>query len=156
MLVTWMSFASVARELRRGTLITPETHIVMNSLIFCLVLILVRRLACFMDLTITYVVLVHERITLCLDALVTAHILIMVIVSRIGPVFLLEDLILTLSLDTWMIHAFSVVVHVPLDQMVRCYRLLTLPLVVWLSFRFLRFISLTPALSHQSLLVLCR
>jgi hypothetical protein len=120
MLVTWMSFASVARELRRGTLITPETHIVMNSLIFCLVLILVRRLACFMDLTITHVVLLHERITLFLDTLVTAHIFIMVIVSHIGPVFLLEDLILTLSLDTWMVHAFSVMVHVPLDQMVRC------------------------------------
>jgi hypothetical protein len=24
------------------------------------------------------------------------------------------------ELDTWMVHAFSVMVHVPLDQMVRC------------------------------------
>jgi hypothetical protein len=49
-----------------------ETHIVMSSLIFCLILILVIRLTSFMDLTITHMVLVHERTTLCLDALVTA------------------------------------------------------------------------------------
>jgi hypothetical protein len=119
-LVTWMSFASVKRELRRGSLITPETHIVMSSLIFCLILILVRHLASFMDLTITHMVLVHNRIALCLDALVTADVLIMVIVSRIGPIFLLEGLILILSPNTWMIHTFPVVVHIPLDQMVRC------------------------------------
>jgi hypothetical protein len=45
-------------------------------------------------------VLVHERTALSVDALVTAHVLIMVIVSRVGPVFLLEDLRLTLSSDT--------------------------------------------------------
>jgi hypothetical protein len=33
MLVTWMSFASVARELRRDTLTILEIHIVMSSLI---------------------------------------------------------------------------------------------------------------------------
>jgi hypothetical protein len=92
-----MSFASVARELRRDALITPETHIVMSSLIFHLVLILVRRLASFMDLTIAHMVLVHERTTLCLYALVMTHVLIVVIVSRVGPIFLLEGLILTLS-----------------------------------------------------------
>jgi hypothetical protein len=43
-LVTWMSFASIARESRRGTFIRPETHIVMGLLIFCLVLILVVHL----------------------------------------------------------------------------------------------------------------
>jgi hypothetical protein len=33
-LVTWMSFASDARELRVGTLSMLETHIMMSSLIF--------------------------------------------------------------------------------------------------------------------------
>jgi hypothetical protein len=55
-----MSFSSVARELRRDVLITPETHIVMSSLIFHLDFILVRRLNSFMDLTIAHMVLVHE------------------------------------------------------------------------------------------------
>jgi hypothetical protein len=77
-----------------------ETHIVMSSLIFCLILILVLCLTSFMDLTIAHMVLVHERTTLYLDALVTAHVLIVVIVSRVGPVFLLEGLTLTLSTDT--------------------------------------------------------
>jgi hypothetical protein len=40
-LVTWMSFASNAKELRRCALSMVETHIVMNFLIFCLVLTLV-------------------------------------------------------------------------------------------------------------------
>jgi hypothetical protein len=119
-LVTWMSFASVTRELRRCALIIQETHIVMSSLIFRLVLTLMNRLASFIDLTITHMVWVHERIALCLDTLVTAHVLIMVIVSRVGPVFLLEGLTLTLSPDTWTVHIFSVMVHVPLCQMVKC------------------------------------
>jgi hypothetical protein len=75
-----------------------ETHIVMSSLIFCLVLILMFRLAftlvlhpalfyvlclsSLMDLTIAHMVLVHERTALNLDALVTAHVLIVVIISR--------------------------------------------------------------------------
>jgi hypothetical protein len=37
-LVTWMSFASGGRELRGGMLSMLEAHIVMSSLIFCLVL----------------------------------------------------------------------------------------------------------------------
>jgi uncharacterized protein YjeT (DUF2065 family) len=115
-----MSFASIARELSNDALITPETHIVMSSLIFCLVLILVHRLTSFIDLTITHMVLVHERTALCLDTLVTAHSLNVVIVSHVGLIFLLEGLALTLSPDTWTVHAFPVVVHVPLDQMVRC------------------------------------
>jgi hypothetical protein len=118
-LVTWISFASVARELRRGALITSETHIVTSSLIFHLVLILVRHLASFMDLTIAHTVLVHERTALCLDTFVTAHVLIVVNVSRVCPVFLLNGLILTLSPDIWMVHAFPVMVHILLDQMVR-------------------------------------
>jgi hypothetical protein len=116
-----------------------ETHIVMSSLIFRLILILmfrlifilVLRLALFhvlclsslMDLTIAHMVLVHERTILSLDALVTAHILIVVIVSRVGLVFLLEGSSPTLSRDTWMVHAFPIMVHVPLDQVVRCKRL---------------------------------
>jgi hypothetical protein len=74
-----------------------ETRIMMNLLIFCLVLVLVLHLVSFMDLTITHMVLVHERITLYLDSLVTMHILIVVMVPCIGTVFLLEGLTLALS-----------------------------------------------------------
>jgi uncharacterized membrane protein len=98
-----------------------ETHIVMSLLIFCLILILmfclaftpvlrlalfhvlclalllVLRLSSLMDLTIAHMVLVHERTTLSLDALVTAHVLVVVIVSRIGLVFQLEGPSPTLS-----------------------------------------------------------
>jgi hypothetical protein len=52
----------------------------MSLLIFYLILLLVLRLISFMDLTIAHMVLVHKRIALCLDALVTAHVLIVVIV----------------------------------------------------------------------------
>jgi hypothetical protein len=105
-----------------------ETHIVMSFLIFHLVLTLMLRLAlllmlspiCLMDLTVAHMVLVHERTTLCLEPLVTIHVLIVVIVSRVGPVFLLEDLRLTLSPDTWTVHVFPIVVHVPLGETVRC------------------------------------
>jgi hypothetical protein len=121
-----------------------ETHIVMSLLIFrlvlilmfclaftlvlllalshmlCLVLVLVLYLSSLMDLTTTHIVLVHERITLSLEALDTAHVLIMVIVSHVGLVFSLEGPFLTLSRDTWTVHAFLVVAHVPLGQVVRC------------------------------------
>jgi hypothetical protein len=121
-----------------------ETHIVTSSLILCLVLILMFRLAftlmllltlshvlcltlllvlhlsSLMDLTIAHMVLVHERTAWSLDALVTSHVLVMVIVSRVGLVFLLERPSPTLSRETWMVHAFSVVVHVLLNQVVRC------------------------------------
>jgi hypothetical protein len=59
----------------------------MSSLNFRLVLILMLHLTSFMDLTISHLVLVHKRTALCLDALVTAHVLIVVIVSRVGMVF---------------------------------------------------------------------
>jgi hypothetical protein len=96
-LVTWMSFTSGVRELRGGILSMLETHIVMSYLSFRLILTLVLRLillqvlslSSLMDLTIAHIVLIHERTALNLDALVTAHVLIVVIVSRIGPVFLL-------------------------------------------------------------------
>jgi hypothetical protein len=112
-LVTWMSFASGVRELRGGVLIMLETHIVMSSLIFChililvlcLILTLVLRLALLlalypislMYLTIAHMVLVHERTALCLDALVTTHVLIAVIIPRVGLVFLQEGFITVLS-----------------------------------------------------------
>jgi uncharacterized protein YjeT (DUF2065 family) len=64
--------------------------------------------------------LVHERTTLCLDALVMTHALIVVIISRVGLVFLLEGLTLTLRPENWLVHIFPVVIHVPLDQMVKC------------------------------------
>jgi hypothetical protein len=91
-----------------------ETHIVMSSLIFCLILILmfclaftlvllfalshvlclplllVLCLSSLMDLTIAHMILVHESTTLSLDALVTTHVLIVVTVSRVGLVFPLE------------------------------------------------------------------
>jgi hypothetical protein len=66
-----------------------------------------------MDLTIAHMVLVHERTALSLDALVTDHILIVVIVSCVGLVFPLEGPSPTLSRETLMVHAFPVVVHVP-------------------------------------------
>jgi hypothetical protein len=90
-----------------------ETHIVMSSLIFRLVLIFMFRLAftlvllltlfhvcclsSLMDLTIAHMVLVHERTTLSLDALVMTHVLIVVTVSRVGLVFPLEGPFPTLS-----------------------------------------------------------
>jgi hypothetical protein len=64
--------------------------------------------------------LIHERTALWLDALVTTHVLIVVIVSPVGLVFLLDGLTLTLSRDTWTVHVFSVVAHVLLGQIVRC------------------------------------
>jgi hypothetical protein len=100
-----------------------ETHIVMSLLIFRLILILMLRLISFMDPTITHMVLVYRRITLCLDGLVMAHVLIVVIVSHVGIVFLLEGLTLTLSPDTWTVHVFPIIVHVPLVQIVWCKRL---------------------------------
>jgi hypothetical protein len=72
----------------------------MSSLISCLILTLVTCLISLIDLTIAHMVLVHERITLCLDTLVTAHVLIGVIVSRLGLIFSLEGLTLTLGPDT--------------------------------------------------------
>jgi hypothetical protein len=133
--VIWMSFASDARELRRGVLSMLETHIVMTSLMFHLSLILVFRLAhtlvlhlalfyvlCLispMNLTIAQMVLVHERIALSLDVLVKAYVLVVVIVSRVGLIFSLEGPSSTVSRDTWTVHAFLVVVPVPLGQVVR-------------------------------------
>jgi hypothetical protein len=81
-----------------------ETHIMMSSLLFCLILILVLGLILtlvpclavllllclisLMDLTIGHMVLVHERTALCLDALDMAHVLIMVIIPRVGLIFM--------------------------------------------------------------------
>jgi hypothetical protein len=85
-----------------------ETHIVMSSLIFrldlilmfCLALTLVLCLSSLMDLTIAHMVLVHERTALCLDALDTAHVFIVVIIFRVGLVFLQEGFTPILSRDT--------------------------------------------------------
>jgi hypothetical protein len=96
-LVTWMSFAFDIRDLRGGALSMLETHIVMSSLIFHL-LTLVLRLALLhalflnylMDLTIAHMGLVHERTALSLDSLVAAHVLIAVIIFRVGLIFLQE------------------------------------------------------------------
>jgi hypothetical protein len=138
-----MSFASGGRELR-GMLSKLETHIVMSSLIFrlvlilmfrldftlvlllalshvlCLTLLLVLRVSLLMDPTIAHMILVHERTALSTYVLVTAHVLIVVIVSHVGLIFPLESPFPTLSQDTWIVHAFLVVVHVPLGQVVRC------------------------------------
>jgi hypothetical protein len=121
-LVAWMSFASGVRELRGDVLSMVETHIVMSSLIsrfvlilmFCLIFTLVLHLALLhvfflsspMNLTIAYMVLVHERTILSLDALVMAHVLIVVIVSHVCLLFLLDGYTPTLSRDTWMVHVF--------------------------------------------------
>jgi hypothetical protein len=130
-----MSFASNVRELRRDALSMIETHIVMSSLMTHLILILMFRLtftlvlrlavlhvlflSSLMDLTIAHMVSVHERTTLSLDKLVTAHVLVVVIVSHVDLVFLLEGPTPTLSRDTWMVHVFPIMVHVPLGQVVR-------------------------------------
>jgi uncharacterized protein YjeT (DUF2065 family) len=104
-----------------------ETHLVTSSLIFHLVLTLVIHLALLvlclislMDLTIAHMVLIHERTTLCLDASVTTHVLIVVIIPRVGMVFLLEGLTPALSPDTWMVQVFPIMVLIPLVQRVRC------------------------------------
>jgi hypothetical protein len=130
-LVTWMNFASNARELRRCALTILKTHIVMSLLIFhldlilvlCLALTLVLCLSSLINLIITHIVLVHERTALCLDALNTTHILIVVIVFRIALVFLQEGFTPVLSRDTWTVHIFSVMVLIPLVQTVMCKRL---------------------------------
>jgi hypothetical protein len=120
-----------------------ETHIVISSLIsrlvlilmFCLALTLVLRLTLFhvlclalllvlhlsllMDLIIAHMILVHKRTVLSLDALVTPYALVVVIVSRVSLVFMLEGPSPTLSRDTWTVHVFPIMVHVPLDQVVR-------------------------------------
>jgi hypothetical protein len=121
-----------------------EPHIVMSLLIFCLVLILMFHLAftlvlllalshvicltlllvlclsSLMEPTIAHMVLVHERTALSLDVLITAHVLFVVTVSHVGLVFPLKSPFPTLSRDTWTVHAFLVMVHVPLGQVVRC------------------------------------
>jgi hypothetical protein len=97
-----------------------ETSIVMSLLIFRLVLLFMLHLISFIDLTIAHMVLVYERITLCLDALLTAHVLIMVIIPRVGIIFLLEVPILTLGRAVLIVHTFPIMVHVPLAQLVRC------------------------------------
>jgi hypothetical protein len=122
-----MSFASGARGLRGGALIKPETHVVMSFLIFrlalslalCLTLLVMLCFSLLMDLTIAHMVLVHERTALSLDTLVTAHVLIVVIVSRIGLFILLEGPTPMLSRDTWMVHVFPVIVHILLSHVVR-------------------------------------
>jgi hypothetical protein len=120
-LVTWMSFASGGRELRGCVLSMLETHIVMSLSIFrlvlilmfrltftlvllltpshvlCLALLLVLCLSSLMDPTIAHMVLVHERTALSLDALDTAHVLIVVIVSHVGLTFPLVGPFPTLS-----------------------------------------------------------
>jgi hypothetical protein len=49
-------------------------------------------------------ILAHERTALSLEALVTTHVIVMVIISLVGLVFLLEGLALTLSRDIWAVH----------------------------------------------------
>jgi hypothetical protein len=66
------------------------------SLALCLAFLLVLCLISLMDLTIAHLILVHERTALCLDAFVTTHVLIVVIIFSVGPVFLLEGITQTL------------------------------------------------------------
>jgi hypothetical protein len=76
-----------------------------------------------MDLTITHMVLVHERVALCLDALLLTHVLIMVLIPHVGMILLIEVSILTLSQVALTVHAFPIMVHVSLARTVRCIRL---------------------------------
>jgi hypothetical protein len=90
---------------------------------FRLIFLLVLHLIFLMDLTIAHMALVHERVALCLDALMLTHVLIVVFVPCVGMVFLLQVSILTLSQVALMVHTFLIMVHVTLAQMVRCKRL---------------------------------
>jgi hypothetical protein len=74
-----------------------ETHIMMSLLIFCLIFLLMFRLIFLIDLTIAHMILVHKRVALCLDALVSTHVLIVVLIPHVGAVLSLEVPILTLS-----------------------------------------------------------
>jgi hypothetical protein len=89
------------------------------SHVLCLALLLVLYLSSLLGQTITNMVLVHERTALSLDTSVTAHVLIVVTVSRVGLFLPLEGPSPTLSQDTWMVHSFPIVVHVPLGQVLR-------------------------------------
>jgi hypothetical protein len=139
-----MSFAFGGRELREGMLSMLETHIMMSSLLFrfililmfclaftfllllalshvlCHTLLLVLCLSSLIDPTIAHIVLVHERTALSLDALVTAHVLIVMTVFCVGLVLSLKGPFPTLSRDTWAVHTFPVVGYIPLGQVVRC------------------------------------
>jgi hypothetical protein len=84
--VTWMSFAFSAREWRRGVWTLLGTLIVMSLLIFRIIFLLMPCLIFVTDLTITHMVLVHKRVVLCLNALVSTHALIVVFVHRVGMV----------------------------------------------------------------------
>jgi hypothetical protein len=115
-----MSFVFDARDWRRDMWTMLETHIMMSLLIFRLTFLLVLHLIFLMDLTISHMVLVHERVVLCLDALVSTHALIVVFIPHVGMIFPLEVFILTLSRVALTVHAFPIMIHVPLAQMVRC------------------------------------
>jgi hypothetical protein len=128
-------FCFNVRELRGDVLSMLETHIVMSLLISHLILILMFHLAftlvlrlarlhvfflsSLMDLTIAHMILVYERIALSLNALVTVHVLVVVVIFHVGLIFLLEGHTLTLSRDTWSVHVFPIRVHVSLGQVVR-------------------------------------
>jgi hypothetical protein len=93
------------------------------TLVLHLTLLHAHFLSSLMDLTIAHMGLVHEITALSLDVLVMAHILIVVIISRVGLIFLQEGFTPILSRDTWMVHVFSIVVLISLVQMVKCKRL---------------------------------
>jgi hypothetical protein len=78
------NFAFGVRERRRGVWTMLETHTMMSLLIFCLTFLLLLRLIFLVDLTIAHMVLVHERVVLCLDALVSTCTLIMVFIPCVG------------------------------------------------------------------------
>jgi hypothetical protein len=108
-----MNFASGIRKLRRSYL-TLVLHLALLHAFF---------LSSLMDIIIAHMVLVHERTALSLDALVMTHVLIMVIVSRVGVVFPQEGFTPVLSRDTWTVHIFPIMVLIPLIQIVMCKRL---------------------------------
>jgi hypothetical protein len=90
-------FCFQCRRMEKRRVDYARNHIMMSLLIFCLLFLLVLHLIFLMDLTITHMILVHERVALCLDALVLTHVHIMVFIPYAGMVFPLEVSILTLS-----------------------------------------------------------
>jgi hypothetical protein len=95
--VIWMSFSFGAREWRSDMWTMLETHIIMSSLIFHLAFLLMLCLIFLMDIIITHMVLADKRVALYLDALVLTHVLIVVLIPRVGTVLQLEVPILILS-----------------------------------------------------------
>jgi hypothetical protein len=96
-----------------------ETHIMMSLLIFHLIFLLMLRLIFLIDLTIDHMTLVHERVALYLDALVSTHVHIMGFIPRVG-MFSARDAYSHFEKIALTVHTFPIMVLIPLAQLMRC------------------------------------